>query len=397
MNPQATYPSSDVDLFSDEALADPYPLYKRLREAGVTVYLEKIDAWALPRYAEVRAAAADWATFSSAGIGLTPEMNAAAAPTVLASDPPVHEERRRTLDYGLSPHLLRRHAQASIEQRAEEIVGAALARGRFDAVADVAQAFPTSVVADLIGLPQEGRDRLLYFADGTFNAFGPANERTLAGLASMREQVEYLSTVATPDRLLPGSMGMKIYEAADRGEIPHESCVPLMMSYVSAVLDTTIHAISSAIWLFARHPEQWDLVREDPDRVIPMAFNEVLRIESPIPFFGRRVTRDHELGGVTLPEGSQVVLMFGSANRDERKYREPERFDVGRNSADHLAFGNGAHRCAGQGLARMQFAAVMKHLARGVRRFEIEGEPERHLNNDLRGLSRLPVGVEKSL
>lgn len=397
MSPQAAYPSSDVDLFSDEALADPYPRYERLREAGTAVYLESIDVWALPRYAEVRAAAADWATFSNAGIALTPEMNEASAGTVLGADPPVHEERRRTLDYGLSPRLLRQHAQASIEQRTEEIVGAALARGRFDAVADLAHAVPASVVIDLIGLPQEGRDRLAAFADGTFNALGPANERTFAGMATFGELFEYLSTVATPDRLMPGSMGMTIYEAADRGEIPHESCVSLMASYVAAGLDTTIHAISSAIWLFARYPDQWDLVREDPDRAIPMALNEVLRIESPIPYFGRRVTRDHDLGDATLPEGAQVMLMYGSANRDERKYREPERFDVSRNPTDHLAFGHGIHRCAGQGLARMEFTAVMKHLARGVRRFEIEGEPERHLNNDLRGLSRLPVSVEKSL
>lgn len=393
MNPQSTHPSSGVDLFSDEALADPYPRYKELRDAGAAVSLDDIGVWALPRYAEVRAAAADWATFSSAGIGLMPELDASGS--VLGSDPPVHDARRRVLDNGLSPRVLRQQAQASIEQRAEEIVGAALARGSFDAVEDLAQAFIVSVVVDLIGLPEEGRERLRYYADGVFNAFGPANERTYAGLASALEQFEYFYKVATPNRLAPGSLGEKVYEAVERGEIASEDSVPLMVAHVSPGLDTIISAIGSAIWLFAQHPDQWDLVREDPDRMIPMALNEVLRIESPIQIFGRLVTRECELGGVTLPEGSRVALMFGSANRDERKWDDPGRFHVRRNPVDHLAFGNGVHRCAGQGLARMEFAAVMKHLAREVRRFDVEGVPERHLNNTVRGLSRLPVGVEK--
>ncbi len=269
-----------------------------------------------------------------------------------------------------------------------------VARQSFDAVGDLAQALPVSVVIDLIGFPQEGRDRLLDWADGSFNAFGPVNERTLAGFSSVEEQVNYLYTVATPDRLAPGSMGRKIYEAAERGEISPESCAPLMGAYATAGLDTTINAISSAIWLFALHPDQWDLVREDPDRMIPMAFNEVLRIESPVQAFGRLVTREHEVDGVTLPAGSQVLLMFGSANRDERKWADPEHFDVSRNPVDHLAFGNGVHKCAGQGLARVEFAAVLHHLARRVQRFEAE-KPERRLNNVVRGLSSLQVSVQQ--
>ena len=126
-----------------------------------------------------------------------------------------------------------------------------------------------------------------------------------------------------------------------------------------------------------------------------MAFNEVLRIESPVQAFGRLVTREHEVDGVTLPAGSQVLLMFGSANRDERKWADPEHFDLSRNPVDHLAFGNGVHKCAGQGLARVEFAAVLYHLARKVQRFEAE-EPERHLNNVVRGLSSLRVSVQQS-
>lgn len=396
MTRRAAYPSSGADLFSDEALMDPYPHYERLRAAGAAVHLDTTGAFALPRYAEVRAALADWRTFSSRGIGLTEERNEAMDGTILASDPPDHDALRKTLDYGLSPRVLRQEAEATIKRRSQEIVEAAVARGSFDAVEDLARAFPLSVVLDLIGLPQEGRDRVLDWADGAFNSFGPDNERTRSGAASVGDLWGYLYTSVTPDRLAPGSMGRKVHEAAERGEIPPETLFVQMAAFITAGLDTTIHAIGSGIWLFARHPDQWDLVRGDPDRMIPMAFNEILRIESPVQFFGRRVNREHEVDGVTLPEGSQVLLMYGSANRDERKWENPERFDVTRNPVDHLAFGHGVHKCAGQGLARMEFAAVFDRLARTVGRFEIDGEPERHLNNVVRGLSSLPVSARRT-
>ena len=393
MTQKPMYPSFDVDLFSDETLTDPYPHYKQLRDAGAVVHLDNTGAFALPRYAEVRAALADWQTFSSQGIGLTDDTNNRMTGTILASDPPEHDALRTTLDYGLSPRVLRQEAQTTIELRAEELVEDAVARGSFDAVEDLAKAFPLSVVLDLIGLPNEGRDRVLDWADGAFNAFGPANERKHSGDASVEDLWRYLYTSITPDSLTPGSMGRKVYEAGERGEIAPETWFVQMAAFITAGLDTTIHAVGSGIWLFATHPEQWDLVREDPDRMIPMAFNEVLRIESPVQLFGRLVTREHEIDGVTLPEGAQVLLMYGSANRDERRWEDPERFDVSRNPVEHLAFGHGVHKCAGQGLARMEFAAVFNQLARKVSRFEIDGEPQRHLNNVVRGLSSLPVSV----
>ena len=130
MTQESTHPSSGVDLFSDEALTNPYPHYEQLREAGGAVHLDAAGAFALPRYAEVRAALADWQTFSSRGIGLTEERNEAMAGTILASDPPEHDALRKTIDYGLSPRILRQEAEATIKQRSEEIVEDAVARCR---------------------------------------------------------------------------------------------------------------------------------------------------------------------------------------------------------------------------------------------------------------------------
>lgn len=382
---------ASIDLFCDEVLADPYPTYRLLRDAGPAVYLERIDAWALPRDASVRAALADWETFSSAaGIALTDGVNQALRGTILASDPPEHDRLRAVMRERLAPRVLDGF-RTDVRRKADAMVRALVARGSFDAVEDMAKAFPVAVLLDLIGLPDDGRDQVLTWADGTFNAFGPDNERFRASLASQQDKIEYLVSVVESNRLTPGSIGRGIYEAADRGEIDRASCVNLLVALVDAGLDTTINAMSNIALLFGEHPDQWERLRGDRRR-IPAAFNEILRVESPVQWFARGVTTDHDMDGVRLPAGSRVLLLFGSANRDERAWTDPEVFDIDRDASQHLALGRGLHVCAGQGLARLEFHALLAALAEHVARFET-GEPQRRLNNTVRGLSRLPTTV----
>jgi cytochrome P450 len=164
-----------------------------------------------------------------------------------------------------------------------------------------------------------------------------------------------------------------------------------MIDYMGPSLDTTICAISNAVWLFANNPEQWDLVREDP-RLMPSAVNEVLRYDAPIQDFSRYIARDVDMDGVLLPAGSRAVVFYGAANRDERKYPDPDRFDVGRRPGDHLGFGAGPHACVAMNLARMEMLALFTALAKRIRCFTIlESEPL--LNNDLRGFKTLRVAV----
>ncbi|MEU1299206.1 cytochrome P450 [Streptomyces shenzhenensis] len=153
-------------------------------------------------------------------------------------------------------------------------------------------------------------------------------------------------------------------------------------------------ALSKAILptLFPQNPDQWDLLREDRS-LIPHAINESLRLESPVPQFSRVLTEDHEIGGVPLAAGSRVALLYASANRDERHYPNPTRFDITRRPSDHLAFGRGEHVCVGMHLARLEMSALLERLADRVARFEIlERRPL--INNGLRGLDYLNVAVE---
>ena len=167
----------------------------------------------------------------------------------------------------------------------------------------------------------------------------------------------------------------------------------MMIDYMGPSLDTTICAINNAVWLFANNPDQWDLVRED-QRLIPSAINEVLRYDAPIQGFSRYVARDLDMDGVLLPAGSRAIVFYGAANRDERKYPDPDRFDVLRRPADHLGFGAGPHACVGMNLARIEMVALFTALAKRVRRFTIE-EQEPLLNNVLRGFKTLRVAVRR--
>ena len=389
----AGVPVFDLDLFCDEVLRDPYDVYAQLRAAGPIVYLSRHDCYAFPRYAEVRMALEDHETFiSGKGVGLSDFGNKSRLGTPIASDPPLHTLVREVVADRLSLRAIREIAP-DIQIKADELVARTLERGAFDGVTDFSREFPLLVMADLIGLPEDGREHILDWADAGFNLFGPDNERMRASITRFPEVVAYIRSLEKPGRLRPGSMGAAIYEAAEQGKLRFEQCGPLMVAYLMAGLDTTINAISASLLLFGRNPDQWDAVCANP-RLLPIAFNEAIRLEAPIQNLRRVLSRDFKCEGATLPAGSSVLMMYGSANRDERKWPDPERFDVTRNPVGHLALGMGIHNCPGQFLARAEATAVLEGLVKNVRSIEV-GDPVWHLNNVIRGLEHLPVTLHR--
>ncbi len=393
--PTVTVPTSELDPFTDEALLHPYEVYRALRDIGPVVRLQPWNLCALMRYEPARAALFDWETFSSIAVGLNPVFNDFAAPTVetntLMASPPQHTRLRAVLGDDLAPRTLRQTLQPIVEERAEALVGELVERGEFDAVLDLARPFVLNLICDFNGLPDHGRERFLDWADDLFNGFGPLNARCQHALESSQAMFAFLHEECGPSQVKPGSWAATIYDAAARGDINPESAPNMLTTYVVPALDTTINALGFAIKLFAEHPDQWDLVREDP-ALIPGAFREVMRMESPVQHFGRLVTRDVEVDGIPLPAGSHVMISYGSANRDERRWELPDRFDVQRDNVRHLSFGYGIHACVGQGLARLEGHSILSALARRVRRFDV-GVPVPHLNNLVRGLASLPVTV----
>jgi cytochrome P450 len=385
-----TIPSSDLDLYCDELIREPYEAYRELRGIGPVVWLEASQAWALTRYAEVKAATENWQIFSSAeGVSLTPFTNETLRGTTLASDPPLHDHLRSVVGERLTPRSLR-PMRAQIQSIAEDLVTKLLRRGSFDAVTDLARVLPMGIVPAFVGWPDDVHDKLLPWAAAAFDTMGPPNERCKASMGGRRSMFEYAVGLTESRNVVPGSLGAGVLDALDRGDVEPAQCPALLLDYLAPALDTTISAVGSAVWLFGRYPEQWDRIRQDLT-IIPNAFNEVLRMESPARAFSRVTTGPVTIAGTTIPAGQRVLLLWASANRDERMFERPEEFDVTRLNANaHVAFGFGVHGCAGQGLARLEGHAILGALATRVARFDI-GTPTMAMNNVIRALAALPV------
>jgi cytochrome P450 len=381
----------DADLFADDALDDPYPHLRALRDAGPVVWLDAHGMYAVARYAEVRRVLDDDTTFvSGEGVALNDVINELGRGTTLMSDGDEHRTQRDVIGRPLTPRALA-ELRPDAEGIADALVDRLLERRTFDAVTDLAEVLPATWVPDLLGWPREGREHLLDWAAAQFDGLGPLNERAVAagdGIVAMSAYAQQLAASDLPEHCFAA----RIRRAAERGEIERARCPMLFIDYLAPSLDTTISAIGNAVWLFATHPDQWRLLRDQPERV-KAAFNEVLRLESPIGCFTRVAKVAARVGEVDLPAGSRVLVSFASANRDERHWEEPGRFDIARDSAGQLAFGHGEHACVGMGLARLEGAAVLTALVQRVGTIALDGAPVRKRNNLIRSFASLPVTI----
>lgn len=386
-------PSTTVDPFSDEVLADPHPFHRDLRDAGSVVHLERYDVYAMGRYAEVHAALVDWQRFESgAGVGISnfrTETPWRPPSLLLETDPPRHDAPRHVLEPILAPRALRR-LRDSWEAAAVDLVDQLLERGTIDAVTDIAEAFPLRVFPDAVGIQQEGREHLLPYGDHTFNAFGPDNHLVERGKNRLPEVAGWVNEQCARDRLTADGFGARIWEAADRGDITHEQAPLIVRSLLTAGVDTTVHALAAVIEGFLSAPDQWEVVRRDPSRA-RIAFDEAIRWASPVQTFFRTATVDVPLADTVIPAGHKILMFLGAANRDPRHWSDPDRFDLSRDPSGHVGFGMGLHQCVGQHVARLEAECVLRALADRVRAIEPAGEPRRHLNNTLRAWASLPI------
>lgn len=385
-------PTSQLDPYSDGALESPWETYASLQNLGSAVWLSKYEMFALTRYDSVIRALKDPSVFSSAsGVMMNEPMNQVLRGNTLCSDGSGHQRLRRITAKPLTPAALNT-LKSDITIKAEQIVDRLVTKGTFCAITELATALPIDIVANAVGLPQEGRERMLVWAEQMYNCFGPLNERASSAFPVLDEMMHYATTQAVRGKLKPGSWAEAIIDAVDRGEADQAVRPALMIDYMGPSLETTISAIGSGVWLFAKYPEEWLRVRDTPS-CVPSAINEVLRMETPLQGYSRLVTQDCDMDGVTLPAGSRAIVFYGAANRDERKFTDPHRFDVTRNAADQVAFGSGPHTCIGLHLARLEMSAIFRALAARVKRFHVE-EELRNVNNTLRGFKKLIVSVE---
>ena len=386
-------PHLDVDPFAIEFFADPYPTHALLRDTGPVVYLDKWNVFGVARYEQVHAVLNDPLAFcSSRGVGLSDfakEKPWRPQSLILEADPPAHTRTRAVLNQVLSATVmkpLRERFAAAAAAKVDEL----LARKSFDAIADLAEAYPMSVFPDAMGLKQEGRENLLPYAGLVFNAFGPPNQLRQDAIDRSAPHQAYVAEQCQRENLAPEGFGGCIHARADTGDITAAEAPLLVRSLLSAGIDTTVNGIGAAVYCLARFPDQLARLRQDPT-LARNAFEEAIRFESPVQTFFRTTTREVEISGHRIGEGEKVLMFLGAANRDPRRWENADSYDVSRRTSGHVGYGSGIHMCVGQLVARLEGEVMMAALARKVAAIEITGPVKRRYNNTLRGLESLPV------
>lgn len=393
ITPPPGMPVWDIDPYDPVVLADPSAYYAELIARGPVVYIPRYSILALGQYEVTHKVFSDHERFvSSRGVGLNDfKYGAPWRPpsVILEVDPPDHTRTRKVMSKALSPLVVRKLA-GMFAEAAEDLVDRLLAKGTFEAVEELAEAFPVSVFPRAVGMQEINKRNLVDYGACVFNAMGPDNDLRRWAVARNKEIVPWIMAACERDQLNPDGIGAEIHAAADRGEIlPHEAPL-LVRSLLSAGVDTTVTGLGNAMWAFANNPAEWAQLREDPTLARP-AIEEVLRFTSPVHTFGRTAGLDTDIAGFPVEEGTKIICVLGAANMDPAKWGDPENFRITRRPAGHMAFGAGIHGCVGQNIARAEMEAVFTAMARRVARIEPAGEAVWRPNNAIHALDKLPL------
>jgi cytochrome P450 family 142 subfamily A polypeptide 1 len=388
-------PHRDIALLDGQFYAaDPHPHFHWMREHAPLYRDEAGGVWGVARYDDVMAVSRDPRTFSNRA-GIRPD--APSMPYMINLDDPEHKKRRTLVNAGFTP---RRVAQREprIREVSVELIERAAARGRFDFVADVAAWLPLIVIGDMLGVDPADHERLLRWSDDMVLGAGATTaERMQRAADAFDEYSAYQRRVIADRRGRPPQadlVSILVHAEIDGERLDDEQILWEALLILIGGDETTRHVISGGMYELLRHPAQRRLLAAEPAR-IPTAVEEMLRWVSPIQNMARTATCDVELRGERIRAGDRLLLLYPSANRDERAFAEPSRFDVQRNPNDHVAFGYGAHFCLGASLARLELRVMFEEILRRLPGLELAaGEPPpRRVSNFISGIESLPVVV----
>jgi cytochrome P450 len=385
-------PVLDADPYTLENIIDPSALHEVMREAGPVVFLPKYATYATARYDEASAVLEDWQTYTSAtGAGLADlSLQDAYRPltAIVEADPPDHTAVRGVVQRIISPKVVRGW-KADFEIAACRLADELADRGTVDGVKDVAEAYVTTVFPAALGIASF-RENLIVAGNYTFNSHGPHNERYLAAKKAFDEVAPWFAATRRRSNLVPGGFGEQLYQAEDAGELKPGVAESLMGTFLRGGLDTTISGLGSTLMYLSRDPGLWTSLRQDRSR-LKQAFEEAIRLQSPASSWYRATTRRVIIGGVSLRPGTKIQVMTAAANRDPRKWADPDTYDISRSTIGHLALGRGVHACVGQMIARLEAECLLNALLDRVERLEPRGEPVVRPLNNLRTWDSMPL------
>jgi cytochrome P450 len=380
------------DPYSYEHHEDPYPTYQRLRDEAPAYLDPDRGFWALSRHHDVRAAIDDWPTFSSSG-GITLERRTKdVEPMLIEMDPPRHTELRSLVSRAFTPRRVA-DLEASIADLARELSAGFEPGARVDIIEDFAAKLPMAVISVMLGVPREHQDELRSWSDAMLHREERSAELTPAGIEGATRLYGYFNDVIESRRQAPGDDLVGALVAAQEGDRSLSPAEVLGFCFLLLIAgnETTTKLIGNALFWLEGFPDQRAILLADPSR-IGGAVEETLRFDTSTQALARELTRDIELHGVTLPAGAKGLLLFGSANRDERRWNEPDRFDIGRNPAGHLAFGHGVHHCLGAPLARLETRVALEVLVPVLGEYTVDRcDAVRVHSGNVRGFTNLPI------
>jgi len=379
------------DPYSYEIHEDPYPTYRRLRDEAPVYHNEERGFYALSRYHDVREAMRDWQTFSSQG-GVALESSGKAPPMIIAMDPPRQAKLRRLISLAFTPRRV-----AELEPRVRAIVLRhllpLLERERFDFIADFSAKMPMDVISSLLGVPEGDQDTLRHWSDTLLHREPGEARVTRDGVSAAENIVRYFSSVLAERRAKPGEdlISGLIAAEIDGERLTQEEILGFCFLLIIAGNETTTKMLGNAVDLLHRHRDQRSRLLEARNRIAD-AVEEVLRFDPSTQMLARQTTREVTLHGQQIPAGARVLLLIGSANRDERAIERAEEFDIFREPVAHLAFGVGTHVCLGASLARLEGRVALEEVLERMPNYEVfeEGKERVHSAN-VRGYAHLPV------
>jgi cytochrome P450 len=390
-----------------EALSNPYPMYKALREESPVHWNDVFEAWIFTRFVDVDAILMDQrfsADRSKAQTRFSEMIKKqqeefgpfSQAPTMLTSDPPEHTRLRRLVSKAFTPRAVE-NLRPRIREIVDNLLDGVAGRDGFDLVEEIAYPLPVIVISEMLGVPPEDRADFKRWSDDVVATLGgPFTPPDVMERArkSIEELAEYLSGVIAERRANPKEdLITGLIAAEDGGQVLSE--VEIFSTTILLLIagnETTTNLISNAMFSLLKNPSQLELLRSDLS-LMPSAIEEILRYNGPVQATGRVAMADIDVGGITVKEGQMAMAILGAANHDPAKFPDPEKFDIRRNPTDHLAFGDGIHFCLGAPLARAEAQIGFEEILTRFPRIELAADPTWGGTFIIRGAKKLPLRV----
>ncbi|HEY9266103.1 MAG TPA: cytochrome P450 [Mycobacterium sp.] len=372
---------------------DPYPIYKRLRSEA-PVYWSERGFWVLSRYDDIWAAVHDHARFSSAQgiVAGQKSFGQDEVPMMIMMDPPRHDELRRLVSGAFVPRLIR-IMEDSVRDIAHELLDA-MEPGPVDLVSTYAGPLPVTVIAHMIGVPAEDRDKFREWSDALVRTNPDDPSSTKRAVKGSMELLSYFPPLIAERRKKPANdlISMLVAVDEDGAQLSDGEITGTCFLLLTAGNETTTNLIANFANLLGTRPALRKKISDDPT-LIAAATEEVLRLESPVQGLARTLTEDVTFGGERFEEGQQVLMLFASANRDEEKFTDPEEFILGRKEPN-LAFGHGVHYCLGAHLARLECRIAFEELLARAPDFAVLDGARRVPSALVRGFEELPIDYQ---